>query len=176
MATGAVRRGFAAAGLDVEADGPRWEVTPRTVWRPATPDEDDAGIDALDAAGIDVQIVLGTQTRTRCSTRYVPGLPGRVHIDSPIPVPFGVPMRPGDRLPLLVRAVCVAKPNGEPLAGPPLVRTLVRGTLEVPQQAQSMGAAGTTVMLSDSSFVFLHAAEVEGEPVYVAAHASLLVV
>lgn len=173
MATLAVREGLRAAGMDVSGDGADWTLTPRTLWFPGEPRATGA-VEAIDEAGVVVRLSLGGQERV-CTVTAPPGMANRLHIDSCASAPFTLPVCVGERVRVEAWATCSTRADGSRLRGGPLERTLVVGEFEVPAELHALGCAGTGVMISDSSYMFLHAANVAGEVRYVAVHLSVLV-
>jgi hypothetical protein len=70
----------------------------------------------------------------------------------------------GARISVRIRAVC---DRGE--------CDLIRGELVVPEKMDNMGAPGTLIVPRnrEKAFVYLHAAVVDGERRYIAAHSSV---
>jgi len=173
MAARVVRDGLRAAGLDVAGSAVDWELTPKTPWVPALAASHHDSIEVLDAENVRVRIEVSCAGRSAalpCDVVVPTGLISRLHLDSRA---FVMPIAPGQPVRVHAWAECLGM-GGASRAQ--MRRTLLKGEFTAPESpADALGCAGTGVMVDAGSYMFLHAAEVDGVPCYVAVNASLRV-
>lgn len=161
-ALGALIRGMNASGISASLEGEDIVATPQCAWCDEPLDSMGKGVDDLDFPGLRIVVTLGGQDRVA----YAKDTPvnGRWWVETGDSSPFSVPAVSGERVSLRIRA---SYDKGE--------QDLVRGTLVVPDKMHNMGAPGTLIIPRDQKnvFVYLHAAEVDGERRYIALHSSL---